>query len=151
MSEEKKIIGANPEDEGRMLTATDILLGGEEGYKRIELQSVQKDGKPGVVYIKPLPARDVIRFADVPKEEQLEAMAPLIGKAVCDEEGSPVFTDVEARKLVDCSIAVFTELSTAVTGMMSGMTKETENVAEELGEDSSETPSSGSPIDSPTN
>lgn len=134
-------------NEAQKLTAQEILLGGEEGFKRIELQSVLKNGKPGVVWIRPLPAREVLAFVGVPKEKQLEAMAPLIGKAVVHEDGSPMFTTEELKQLVDISISVFTELSTVVTAQMKGLTEGTKDVEDEMGEASGGTTSS----DSPTN
>lgn len=149
MSEQKKL--EDTMDEAQLLTASEILLGGEEGLKRIELESVKKNGKPGVVWLKPLPAREILAFSNVPKEEQLEAMIPMIASAIVNKDGSAKFTKEETEQMAFISINVFTELSLAVTGMVKGLSKGDENALDEAGKDSGGTTSSGSPTNSQAN
>lgn len=130
--------------ESNVLTAGELLGGGFE-LTKVQLESVQKDGGPGVVYLKPPLARDVIEFSKLPPEEHTAAMPKLIGKALVNEDGERLMSDEEAAKIADTSLAVFGELSKALTEMMKGLNKGEEDTAAAVGEASGEAPTSASP------
>lgn len=152
-------------DEGRLLNADDIILGGEGNLpQRMELKSVVKDGRPGVVWLLQPPAKDVIMFSQAPPEGRVAAMVQLLAKSVVNRDGTRMFTDEKARQLSDINTSVFTELSTAVTEMMNeinaaagGEEQEAEGKEgkvkeeDELGEASGEATGSASPTNSQAN
>lgn len=166
MSEQETKQVDTESDEGRLLTADDIILGGEGNLpQRLELESVIKDGRPGVVWLQQPPAKDVIAFGLAPKAERVAAMAPLLGKSVVNRDGTRMFSDEKARQLQDINISVFTELSVAVTEMMNEINAAAggeeeiegeegevkEGAEDELGEASGEATGSASPTNSQAN
>lgn len=106
------------DEQSRLLTAEDILRGGEAPLERLEIPELQKGGRPGVVHLRPLPAGAVLEFAQ--HEEgaaRNAAMLELIAHAVVTPEGKPLFTREQAAGLRELSIQAFNRLARAVTAM----------------------------------
>lgn len=128
----------------RALSADDILSGGENACTPLEVPELTKNGEPGVVWIKSLSAGAVMDFAaradkDKPEAERNQAMLEMIAKAIVNEDGSPMFTEEQAARLREMSMAVFNRFVTAVNGL-TGIGKK-----DEAGKGSSETASTVSP------
>lgn len=126
-------------DSGRLLSAKDILRGGDEPFKTIEVKTLRKGGQPGIIILRPLPARDVIAFTQLPDDEKFAGMIPLLAKAIVDENGEGLFSENEVKELSELRVDAFTEISTAITEMMGGVTAE-----KDAGEGSSGAPGSAS-------
>lgn len=143
MARSKKIdVGAN------VLTLDDLLSGGEEAYRALEIPEIVKNGKPSCVYLRSLPAGDVLDYGEMPKDQQNAGMLRLIAKAVVSPEGEPLFSENDLDKMRKVSIKVFNRLMAAVMGDIApplGATPTTPQPASDA------TPGAGSPTDSPSN
>lgn len=126
----------------RALTAEDLLSGGENAFKPFEIPELTKNGEPGVVWLKHLSAGAVMDFATKSERsdaEKNQAMLEMIAKAIVHEDGSPMFTEEQAARLREMSMAVFNRLVTAVNEV-TGVGKKLD-----AGKDSGETASTVSP------
>lgn len=102
----------------RRLTAADILAGGEEPYRELEIPELKKGGAPGILYLKPLSAGDMLDLAaaeDLAPVERRNQMLQLIAKTVVDPDtGQRVFTVDQVDELRTISAKLFTRLMTAI-------------------------------------
>jgi hypothetical protein len=103
----------------RFLTAEDIFSGGDDPFVEVEIPELTKKGKPGIVYLRQLPAGDVLDFVAQSDEDKNEALLGLLAKAVVTADGSPLFTEEQARNLRSISIGVFNRLTREITAMAS--------------------------------
>lgn len=140
MSKQTKTAAANGNDGGALLSAEDILSGGDEPLQRIELP-IKKGGKPGVIYLRPLTAGEVLDFQASDEDQRQEALLELMPSACVNEEGQPIFAGTPKDKLRNMPIVVFTAISQAVTEM-AGLTKPAESAE---GNASGATPATASP------
>ena len=106
---------------GGVLSAADILRGGDQPYKRIELP-IQKNGKPGIIYLRHLTAGEVLDFQAGDEDQRQEALLELMPAACVDESGKRIFEGFTKEQLRSMPIAVFSAISGAVTEM-AGLTK----------------------------
>ena len=109
----------------KALTAADLLRGGDNPYRKVEIPELTKDGDTGHVYVKDLPAGDVLVFTEMPEgPERNEGMMFLIAKALVDEDGNPLFTsEEEVREIKNVSMNVFNRLAQEVTGVRAEATE----------------------------
>lgn len=105
------------------LTGDDLFNGGESAYGAVNVPLVTKDGKPGVIYIKPLSAADVLVFRRTVREvialskadpenqvaevKMQEALSDIIAKGVVSRDGRPLFTAVQIANLRGMSMHLF--------------------------------------------
>lgn len=122
----------------QLLTAEDILSGGDDYLSPLEIPELSKNGKPGVVYLKPLSAGDVLDFAEGDKGTRTSRIIPLIAKAIVRQDGSPMFNDGEVARLRDIRMDVFTRLSKAVMATFNSVMDDDEGKA--LGEATGDLP-----------
>jgi hypothetical protein len=101
-----------------LLSVEDIFRGGDDSLERLEIDELQKGGRPGVVYLRPLPAGEVLDFADKSEGEgKNQALLEMIAKAVVHPDGSPMFGEEDTKRLREISIGAFNRLAKAVTKM----------------------------------
>lgn len=105
-----------------LLSADDIFAGGDEKYREVVLKGVSKNGADGVVYIRHLPAEDMMIYhelladSNVSKLEQHRAMIRIVASAVVDPNGEPIFAGRESD-LGKMPVLIFNQLSNAVLEM----------------------------------
>jgi hypothetical protein len=126
------------------LTAEDLLSFNESSRKMLEIPELPKDGRPGVVWLQPLTAGQVMDFAarqadNMTEAEKSQAMLEMIARAVVDQNGQQLFSEEQVGRLRDMSMAVFSRLTAAVNEL-TGVGKRVE-----AGKDSSATASGDSP------
>lgn len=81
----------------------------------VEVPELPKDGKPGIVYMRPLTAGVVIDMVvDSSNRPTGDALRTLISESICDKDGNPIFDEENVDKLRDMRLDVFNRLSTAV-------------------------------------
>lgn len=125
------------------LTAEDLF--GRGGYTMLEIPELPKGGRPGVVWLRPLSAGDVMDFTarvggdEKPESEKTQAMLEMIASAVVNEDGSAIFTEEQVGRLREMSMSVFSRLATAVNELTGAGKKDA------AGKDSSATASGDSP------
>lgn len=119
-----------------ILSAEDFLRGGDSPYQRLEIPELSKDGKPGVVYLKALPALDVIQYSASEDDKDQQGMFRLIGHSLVTPEGELIFREDQIQKLGKIlSISVYSRISRAILAMAN--LKDTSDSQE--GKDSGET------------
>jgi hypothetical protein len=109
------------------LSFRDIMGGGDNPYKEIEVPGITMDGKPGVVYLKHPSAGDILRFADnasdtVDQAKNNEAMLDMITKCIVDKSGSPLLSSKDEVKQLP--LPVFTCFVTAINSLSGAAQKE---------------------------
>jgi hypothetical protein len=98
------------------LTADDIISGGVNQLTPVILPMLQdSEGRPGVVYVRPLTAGRVIQFISQPPDKQTRAMIGLVAYAVVSENGERLFANSDVEKLEQMRADVFMLLSNAVS------------------------------------
>jgi hypothetical protein len=118
MSDEK----VNPDDGDNLLTADQVLQGGDDPFKRVELRSATVRGKPGVVWMKRPSASAVLQFTAMDQAQRADRLPHLIADSVVDSSGRAMFTD--PKKVRNMDVRVFQELQVLVTEMMGIDTEE---------------------------
>lgn len=105
-----------------LLTASDIFSGGENPYTPLEIPEIVKNGQPGVVYLKPLSTKAVIKFSKSQKDDNREdEILPLIVQALVNPDGTPIFrTEEDLARLQEMSMPVFNRISRAVMAQIRG-------------------------------
>lgn len=103
----------------RVLTGEDLLRG--VGAKPFEVPELG-----GVVYLRSLPAGDVLDFSSASDDNRHDAILTLIAKAAVTPDGQPLFSPDQVARLREMSITVFMRLSSAVTEM-AGLTAKPSN------------------------
>lgn len=116
--------GAGSSDEERVLTAEEILAGGDEPFKRVEIPELPKGGEPGVVFLRSVSAGEVLDFIQIPEgKKQNDALIRLIADVVVSKDGEPLFSETEAEDIRRISIGAFNRIQNAVlkrAGMPTG-------------------------------
>lgn len=79
----------------------------------LEIPERPKNGKPGVVFIRELPAKEVLDIVGA-KGDTNEWLFDLMGLAVVNRDGSPMFTAGTLKRLSDASFSVFNRLQAKV-------------------------------------
>lgn len=92
-----------------LLTADDFLSS-SSSLKRVEIPEISKDGKPGVVFLKPLTAGDILDHMKLTPERQSENNTHLIIRSVVDENGNPLFNSESAQSLRSVRASVYSRL-----------------------------------------
>ena len=106
----------------QFLSAADIIRGGTV-YEQFEMPELSKNGKPGVVHLRPLSAGDVLEFVEASGEgegeggQQQAALIVLMSKAVVTPDGDRIFDGDNANDLRAIPIKAFNRLAGAVTKM----------------------------------
>jgi hypothetical protein len=108
-----------------VLTAADILRGGDNGVRRATVKKLVKNGEPAVVCYLPISAAAMMKF----QEERLAALAgeaagenprhvermvDFLQRHLVQEDGSPLFDS--ADQLSGAPVEDLTEILKAVTG-----------------------------------
>lgn len=114
-----------------VLSAEDLFSGG--GLVRLEIPEIPRNGQPGVVFIKPPSAADVLKFvhdrsADGGTDLDNDHMAALVAKCIVDESGASLFSEEQATHIQDVRMDVFTRLSEAITKLTNPTTDAEKNV-----------------------
>lgn len=75
----------------------------------------KSDGSEMTLYQKDLPAGAVLDFVETEEgSERNGALLVLVTQAVCQEDGTPVFTPEDEDRLRDMPVRIFEQISTAV-------------------------------------
>lgn len=109
-------------DESRFLTADDILGGGEESITPFEVPEIRKGGKPGVLFMRPVSAGQVIMFLGMKGKgevEQNKAIINLMVDCIVRPDGEPMFTQESAEKLAAVSWPAFSRISNHIMAVFS--------------------------------
>lgn len=81
----------------------------------LEIPERQKNGKPGIVFVRELPAPDVIAYitnrGDTTAEDKTWLFS-VMSIAICKRDGSPMFAPDGLKNLRETSFAIFTRLQT---------------------------------------
>lgn len=123
MTDSKTETKKAPADKSRHLDAATIFRGGDSGFEELEIPSVMVGGEAGVVFLKHLPAGDVMEYVslaggrDAASEDVQGALLALVAKAVVQEDGTPTFTEAQTERLKEISMATFNTLSDRVLKM----------------------------------
>lgn len=108
---------------GRLLSASDLLSGGDNRLQRIDIPEIVVNGEPGYVMHLPLTSRMVVDFisvsankegTDVSPEAQNEAVLRIMADTLCDEEGVLLYSHDDIVKMKDLRMSVFNRISTAI-------------------------------------
>jgi hypothetical protein len=109
-----------------VLTAEDILRGGDAAIRQVAVPGLLKGGRPGMVYHRPVSAATMIRF----QEEQeaaaetekaggnphhIERMVAMLVEYLVTPDGAPMFTDEELRKAPADTLVAILQAITGVT------------------------------------
>ena len=99
-----------------LLSLNELLAGGDEPLKYVELEFASKGGKPGGVYLRPLSAGETLEYASQSEKAKRESIYALIANSVCvDAQGTRMFSTADAIKTFkQAPIRVFNELSQKV-------------------------------------
>lgn len=81
------------------LTADDIFDAVDQILVRIEIPEWQKGGKPGVLFIRQLPAYVHLEMRKKVSATPDDGMFLMVAAACCDAQGIPVFTSDQIEKL----------------------------------------------------
>ena len=119
-----------------VLSAAALFAAGTPVAVPVEIPEVEINGKPGVLFIRALSARDVLDFAGseaTTPDAQQAAMIKIITKAVVNQDGTPMFASEEdVEKLRDLRFKVFTAIVAAVNEVAGlGGTKAKEEVGKD--------------------
>lgn len=119
----KKIISKD----GTPAVATTNLLTAEDFFSSSNPKLVTLTTIPGQVYLRPLPAGDVLDFMEQRQGESADvkggggdtkarrkALMRLISRAVVHADGSPMFSEEGMERLNDIPVLVFNEISAVV-------------------------------------
>lgn len=130
----------------KALTAAQILSGGDDAIRELEVPEWSQGDEVGVVYLADPKAGDVLEFAakqELKKNDPLADvdttadLCTLIAKCIVDEKGERIFDESTAMDLKNASIRLFNRFASAVTELA-------EEAAAE-GNESSEATDSASP------
>lgn len=111
--------GNGPVDTSTLLSIADLLR--PVDVERLEIPELPKgpDGKPGVVYYKPLVAGDVIDVAESSDgKADKDSMLKLLTRSLCNPDGTPLFSLEDIKQLRDMRASVFNRITAAVNGSM---------------------------------
>lgn len=143
-------------DSGTDVLSAEDFFGGSENLKEVVVTALTKNGKPGRVYLRYLSAQAVLDFLDLPKEatprERRSALMNLIGQAVTDAKGVPLFDSSFSARLSEIPVGVFNQLADEVM-LMAGLTVTVKDKDSETaiggteGKDSAATHTTDSPTD----
>jgi hypothetical protein len=105
-----------------LLSAADLLSGGDEAIKRLDLPEVIKDGKIGYVHLRPLSSRMVVEFMQQSRGDngeddpvkQNEAMVRVISRCLVSPEGQRLYTEEQVEQMRDMRMSVFNRISSAI-------------------------------------
>jgi hypothetical protein len=77
-----------------------------------------KNGEPGVVFLRDLPAGVVLAYGDLKDEgEKTNALFDLIGQSVVNDKGQRIFSsNDQVARIRDMNIKVFNKLMSSVMG-----------------------------------
>jgi hypothetical protein len=79
----------------------------------LEIPERMKNGRPGVVFISELPAKEVLRIVGN-KGDSNEWLFDLMASAVVNRDGSAMFTPLSLKKLSDAAFSVFSRIQAKV-------------------------------------
>lgn len=81
----------------------------------LEIPERPKNGRPGMVYIRELPAKEVLRVVSSKGESNdNEWLFELMSLAVVDRSGEMLFTSANVKRLSDSAFSVFTRIQAKV-------------------------------------
>lgn len=129
------------EKKGRALSVDELLAG--ERVEELAVPELPKDGKPGIVYLRPPSAAAVLEFVEKAETpERHPALLRLMARSLVTPEGKPMFTEKNIDRIGEVSIGAFNRIATAVTAMAEAASGKAEE-----GNASSEAEDSASPTD----
>lgn len=79
----------------------------------LEIPERPVNGRPGIVFISELPAKEVLEIVSK-KGDTNDWLFDLMGLAVVNRDGSPMFTPGNLKRLSDASFSVFGRLQAKV-------------------------------------
>ena len=79
----------------------------------VEIPERMKNGRPGVVFVRELPAPDVIAIV-TNKDDNHQWLFNLMGLAIVDRNGNPLFSNASLKTLADTSFSIFGRLQAKV-------------------------------------
>jgi hypothetical protein len=93
-------VTASKPSEDQLLTAQNILDGGDNPLTLTTVPGLLKDGKPGAVYHRAISAGAVIDYMALKNEskEQFEEMIRIISESLVKPDGSAMFAKEELRQ-----------------------------------------------------
>ncbi len=110
--------------DSQLLSREDIFKGGDIPFTPVEIPELDKDGRPGVVYLKQPAAGDVLDFAGLEDgDERNDGILDMVRKVTVDSNGKQIFNaNDEMEKL---PLGVFTRISNAVLKLVSDSSDDT--------------------------
>ena len=106
---------------GTLLTADDLIRGGDQPSIPLEIPEISQDGVPGIVYILRVSAGVVLDFADAIQADDTSknaAVIEMISKVVVDKNGTLLFGGEEGiERIRRVPVQIFNRLAEAVTNM----------------------------------
>lgn len=108
-------------NDDNFLSAADFLSPPE--LIRLEVPELPKNGRPGIVHVRPIVAGDAIDEANATgaKPTADEFILKMLVVGVVHPDGSPMFTENDMRALRNMKLGAFNRLSAAVTGTDIGL------------------------------
>jgi hypothetical protein len=101
------------------LSAADIIRGGDEAIRTATVEKIAKDGRPGIIYYKPIPASTVMDLMELEDNKGgtsragVERMLGVVAEALVTPDGQPLVTtdDLEAASMetITAIVAAITE------------------------------------------
>lgn len=108
-----------PEAKFTELSAEDIFLGGDDPFREVVLPEISKNGRPGVVYMRQLTAREVLRFSEATDQDVREKMQyELIAKSMVTKDGVRIIADDQAHRLESMPSGAFMRLFNVTMSLM---------------------------------
>lgn len=115
-----------------IITAADLFSGGDNPYRRVELDEVIRDGKPVVVYIKPMTASTAMHLAEEAQKSRAQQpdgttpaidfehsndMVKILATHVVNCDGSPIFRADDLDKIRELPLRVYMRLLKEVNAL----------------------------------
>jgi hypothetical protein len=117
----------NPQ--GQLLSFSDLTVSNIDTLVRIECPEMPKHGKPGILIIRPLSAKDVLELMESQEKNkdderaQREHMFNLIAKSLVNEQGERIVPDEKRGELYNMPSSLYRRLVDAVTAASGANTK----------------------------
>lgn len=94
-------------DKARVLTAKELLSGGEDPFHAVELPMIRAGGQPGIVLLRMPTAAEVFALeTEDDREKRQESVMSLLAKVMVDANGAPIFgenakaSDLDAMPII---------------------------------------------------
>ena len=96
--------------EGGELSAEDIFGADDLTLVRVTVPEWQKNGRPGVVYFRPMSAESMLRFQEQMRRGDKAGFVKIVAECACSSKGEPLFTAAHVEALKKKNVAVFMRL-----------------------------------------